>query len=146
MQTDDKVQPTDTTPLRTPPLIQSNLKSPISTKETPINTSSHTAGSTEKLLRVLVFGSRMVRGLAKQMKRDSDITALGNVCGGRTISNAVSGYDNQAENAEVHSVILLAGTNNVGDGRNNDDAVDNIVFKYRFIVYLLVFCIYVEGR
>ena len=126
LQTDDKVQPTYITPLRPPPLGQSILKSPISTNETPINTSSHTAGSTEKPLRVLVFGSRMARGLTKEMKRDSDITALGNVYGGRTIANAVSRYDNQAENAEVRSVILLAGTNNVGDGENNDDVVDKV--------------------
>ena len=36
------------------------------------------------------------------------------------------GIDNQAENAEVDSVILLAGTNNVGDGKNNDDVVDKL--------------------
>ena len=58
-----------------------------------------------------------------------DINALGNIYRGGTIeciSNDVSRYENQAKNAEVHSVILLAGTNNVGDGDDDDDVFDKL--------------------
>ena len=54
---DDKVQPTDITPPRPLQVRQSDLQSTIGTKEYPINTLNHTTGSTEKPLRVLVFGS-----------------------------------------------------------------------------------------
>ena len=72
VKTDDRAQPADITPPRPPQVSQSYLKSPICTKESPINTSNHTGCSTEKPLLVLVFGSSMARGLAKE------ISAIGN--------------------------------------------------------------------